>query len=178
MKARRRSAGQSLVEFALVLPLFAVMTLGLVDSGRAIWSMSTATHAANEAARFAAVHGALSDCPVGPAAASLASLPTPLPAYCTQPTVLGESDPTHAVSKTLIRKAVMDSIFGAGGADVTIHICYGANCSGDTDTVGVGNSRGVPVTVTVQVRTPMLTGSLIHINAVTMSATTTMLVNH
>ncbi len=178
MKKKRRTAGQSLVEFALVLPLFCGMMLGILDAGRAIWAMSTASYAANEAARFAVVHGALSECPVGPAAAALSALPSPLPAYCTQPTVLGETDPTHAVSKTLIRQKVMDSIFGAGGADVTIHICYGASCSGDTDTAGQGNSRGIPVTVTVQVHTQMVTAALLHFDNVTMSATTTMLVNH
>ncbi|MCA1481071.1 TadE/TadG family type IV pilus assembly protein, partial [Bradyrhizobium sp. NBAIM08] len=39
--ARRRSHGQSLVEFALVLPIFLLLLLGLFDAGRMVYMNST-----------------------------------------------------------------------------------------------------------------------------------------
>jgi Flp pilus assembly protein TadG len=50
-----RSRGQSLVEFALVLPIFFLMLFGLIDMGRYVYLNSTLSQAAREAARVAAV---------------------------------------------------------------------------------------------------------------------------
>jgi Flp pilus assembly protein TadG len=77
----RRSGGQSLVEFALVLPIFMALIFGILDLGRAVWALDIATHAAAEAARFAIVGGGpCTACPVGPhvAGAAAAFLPVPL----------------------------------------------------------------------------------------------------
>lgn len=49
------SNGQSLVEFALVLPIFLLMVLGLIDIGRFVYLNSTLSQAAREATRVAAV---------------------------------------------------------------------------------------------------------------------------
>ena len=51
---RRDEGGASLVEFALVLPLILMLVLGLVSAGIAYNEKITLTHAAREAARFAA----------------------------------------------------------------------------------------------------------------------------
>jgi Flp pilus assembly protein TadG len=45
-RLRRRTAGQSMVEFALVLPIFLLIVLGLVDLGRAVFSYTSITNAA------------------------------------------------------------------------------------------------------------------------------------
>ncbi|MGZ8800395.1 MAG: TadE/TadG family type IV pilus assembly protein [Aeromicrobium sp.] len=47
--------GQTLVEFALVFPLFIVMVFGLIDVGRLVYMHSTLSQAAREGARLAAV---------------------------------------------------------------------------------------------------------------------------
>jgi hypothetical protein len=47
--------GQTLVEFALVLPIFLVMFFGLIDVGRLVYMNSTLSQAAREGARLAAV---------------------------------------------------------------------------------------------------------------------------
>ena len=47
--------GQSLVEFALILPLFVVVLLGIFDVGRAIYAYNTINNAARQAARLAIV---------------------------------------------------------------------------------------------------------------------------
>ena len=50
-----RERGASLVEFALVLPLILMIVLGLVSAGVAYNLKITLTHAAREAARYAAI---------------------------------------------------------------------------------------------------------------------------
>lgn len=52
---RSRWRGQSLVEFALVLPVFFLLLFGLIDMGRYVYLNSTLSQAAREAARVAAV---------------------------------------------------------------------------------------------------------------------------
>lgn len=58
MSTRRgkRTRGQSLVEFALVFPVFMVIVVGTVDVGRAVFSYNTLTNGAREGARLAAVN--------------------------------------------------------------------------------------------------------------------------
>jgi hypothetical protein len=57
MKRRRspRTRGQSLVEFALVLPVFLFVLFALIDIGRYVYLNSTLSQAAREAARVASV---------------------------------------------------------------------------------------------------------------------------
>ena len=49
-----RERGQTLVEFALVLPIFLLVVFGLIDVGRAVYTNSTLSQAAREGARLAA----------------------------------------------------------------------------------------------------------------------------
>jgi len=52
---RRRTAGQGLVEFALVLPVFFLFLFGLMDVGRLVYMDSVLSQAARESARLASV---------------------------------------------------------------------------------------------------------------------------
>lgn len=54
-RGRTQSRGQTLVEFALILPIFLLMVFGLVDMGRYVYLNSTLSQAAREAARQASV---------------------------------------------------------------------------------------------------------------------------
>jgi Flp pilus assembly protein TadG len=49
--------GQSLVEFALVIPVFLLLLFALVDFGRGFQAWIEVTNAAREGARVGAVHG-------------------------------------------------------------------------------------------------------------------------
>jgi Flp pilus assembly protein TadG len=49
--------GQSLVEFALLLPLMILIITGLFDVARAVWESNTLAYAAREGTRYAIVHG-------------------------------------------------------------------------------------------------------------------------
>jgi Flp pilus assembly protein TadG len=55
-RLRRGERGQSVVEFAMVLPLMALVALVLILFGKAIYAYIQVTHAANEGARLAAVN--------------------------------------------------------------------------------------------------------------------------
>lgn len=58
--------GQALVEFALIMPVFLLLVLGLFDVARAVWQENTLAYAAREGTRYAIVHGSASDDPVHP----------------------------------------------------------------------------------------------------------------
>ncbi|MGE5597401.1 MAG: TadE/TadG family type IV pilus assembly protein [Hyphomicrobiales bacterium] len=52
---RETEAGQSLVEFAMILPVFLLLLFALVDFGRGFYTWLVVTNAAREGARAAAV---------------------------------------------------------------------------------------------------------------------------
>jgi Flp pilus assembly protein TadG len=54
-QARDHARGQTLVEFALVFPIFVLMLFGLIDMGRYVYFSSTLSQAAREGARLASV---------------------------------------------------------------------------------------------------------------------------
>lgn len=54
---RDRARGQSLVEFALVFPLFIVLLFGLIDLGRLAYINNAIAEAAREGARWGTVQG-------------------------------------------------------------------------------------------------------------------------
>jgi Flp pilus assembly protein TadG len=60
--ARRGHRGQSLVEFALVLPIFAIMLFGIIDLGRYVFTANSLNNGAREAARFASVVNRPTEC--------------------------------------------------------------------------------------------------------------------
>lgn len=53
---RRHVRGQSLVEFALILPVLLVLVLGIFDFGRAIFAYNAVSNAAREGVRVAIVN--------------------------------------------------------------------------------------------------------------------------
>ncbi len=55
MKSRRKSTGQSLVEFALTLPLVLLLVFTFLDLGRAVYYKSVLNNAVREGARYASV---------------------------------------------------------------------------------------------------------------------------
>lgn len=62
----RRDDGQSLVEFAIMLPLLLLIITGVFDAGRAVWQENTLAYAAREGTRYAIVHGSGSALILGP----------------------------------------------------------------------------------------------------------------
>jgi Flp pilus assembly protein TadG len=54
--SRQDSVGQTLVEFAIVMPIIAMVVLGLFDLGRAVYSYNTLAQSARQASRMAIVN--------------------------------------------------------------------------------------------------------------------------
>ncbi len=61
LRRRQRSSGQSLVEFALLLPVLLLIIFGVVDFGRAIFQYSTVAEGARQAGRLAVVDQTVAD---------------------------------------------------------------------------------------------------------------------
>lgn len=55
MRFRSKAAGQALTEFALVLPIFAILLFGIIDLGRFVYTANALNNGAREGARFATV---------------------------------------------------------------------------------------------------------------------------
>lgn len=55
MSASHRDRGQTLVEFALVFPIFILLLFAVIDGGRYVFANSTVSNAAREGARLASV---------------------------------------------------------------------------------------------------------------------------
>jgi hypothetical protein len=162
-----------MVEFALVLPVLMLLLTGFFDLGRVVLAHDALGHAAREAARYAIVHGASSanplsgpnPCPVGPLPADLVA-PAP-----------SASCPYPSPSKESIRIEAREQA-AAAGSTVTVEVCYGEGCVGDTDLPGATNERGTPVTVTVHGTVDMAAASIIGFSSFSASSSSTMLVNH
>jgi hypothetical protein len=167
VRGRRRTRGQALVEFALVLPIFLAMLLGIVDLGRVIWANNALAGAAREAARFAIVHGgsASTACPVGPPGADT-QIPMPSPT-CPYPS------PSKQAIKDLARGYAL-----AGGSNIVVSVCYGEGCSGDTDAADATNARGTPITVRITSQIRLTTPALLGMTSFGVAASSTMVVNH
>jgi Flp pilus assembly protein TadG len=70
-RASAATRGSTLTEFALVLPLLAMILFGMIDFGRALYTYHFVSDAAREASRWASVRGnqcspGLPGCPAGP----------------------------------------------------------------------------------------------------------------
>jgi Flp pilus assembly protein TadG len=168
MLTRRRSRGQALVEFAIIIPIFLTLLMGIFDFGRVVWAQNSLASAAREGARFAIVHGGSPSnlCPVGPIS----------PKYGTIPTA-DASCPYPSPSKQAIKDAALASAL-AGGTSIAVTVCYGTGCTGDTDVLNASNIRGTPITVAIVSTLPLTVPSLLGMSSFSVSANSTMLVNH
>jgi Flp pilus assembly protein TadG len=167
MFRNRSTRGQTMVEFALILPIMMFLLTGFFDLGRVVLAHDALGHAAREAARYAIVHGSSPGnlCSVGP-----------LPADVTAPTA-SPTCPHPSPSRESIRIEAREQAAVAGSI-VTVEVCYGEGCAGNTDTLGAANTRGTPVTVTVHTTVHMAAGSLLGITSFNVTSSSTMLVNY
>jgi hypothetical protein len=160
-----RSRGQALVEFAVIIPVFLFLLMGILDFGRAVWATTSLASAAREAARYAIAHGgsATDPCPFGP------------PGPDSQTVAASASCPYPSPSKQSIVDAATNAAL-AGGSSITVAVCYGTGCSGNTDT-GT-NARGQPVTVVITSTVNLVTPGLLGRSSFSLAGSSTMLVNH
>ena len=163
-----------MVEFALILPILMFLLMGFFDLGRVVLAHDALGHAAREAARYAIVHGATVTVHGGSLAGSCPA--GPLPAGVTPPSATTDC-PNPSPSTQSIKNEAIEQARAAGSV-VTVEVCYGLNCTGDTHVTGAANVRGTPVTVTVRSTVDMTAGALIGFGSFTVVSSSTMLVNH
>ena len=60
----RDRRGTAMIEFAFVAPVLFALTIGTIDVGRLVWSVSMLHHMARETTRFASVRGTDANNPV------------------------------------------------------------------------------------------------------------------
>jgi hypothetical protein len=177
MKRRDGSRGQSLVEFALILPIFVMLLVASFDLGHVVWANNALATAAREAARFAVVHGGSnsSKCPQGPMASTYGGTVDPAAVCGFPPSSLSPL----VDSRQGIKDEARSWLSGVGGT-TTISVCYGqvTSCSGDIDATGATNLDGNKVTVTVRSTVGLAAPSLLGLGDFNLSGTATMLVNN
>jgi hypothetical protein len=103
---KEEQRGQSLVEFALLLPLMLLIITGLFDVARAVWEENTLAYAAREGTRWAIVHGS----------AGLGPLPDGTTEGAANPT--DPNDPVINYVKTVVKQAAI------GVPNVTVVVTY------------------------------------------------------
>ena len=156
-RTRRRPAGQAMVEFALVAPMFFLLLFGIVEAGRFIFYYENLSHAAREGARFAIVNGANTlGCPSGP--------PAPGTSAC---------DTSGANVVTRVRQ----SAYGVPAAGISVDRCWWYTAC-DFATHGDGdNARGATVTVTASYTYSSLI-PLVPLPPITVTAESSLVVNN
>lgn len=164
---RRAGRGQSLVEFALVAPLFFTILFSIIEFGRAVYYVQMLNNAAREGARYAIVHGATSLCPSGPFPPSYgASNPC---------------DPDGANVVAAVKRAAI-AIIDSSPADyaVTVRWCLDdvdvAGCPGALGDGHNARNQGVRVEVAYVYR-PVIAG-LVQLPTFTLTGGSTLVVNH
>jgi len=146
---REPTRGQTLVEMALILPIFLLVVIGLFDVGRAVWNYNTLAQSAREGVRVAAVETNW----VGKTGAA-----------CTTPTCPANTTQLKAHIVTAANRVVgLDTL-----PDSAVVVRCGAtvNCSAN-------NASGNTVTVTVS----FTFQPVINLFSIPMSASATMVIN-
>lgn len=147
MSTRQSARGQSLVEIALVLPVFLLLVLGLLDVGRLVFAYNTLSQAAREGARLASVQaGWIPPLPPG------VTCTIPMPDLSPPPAT---ACPTNSADfATRVERAVNRMTLVVGtlpSSQITI------SCATVGDNCATGHQTGSPVTVKVTYSFRMIT---------------------
>ena len=127
----RSDRAQSLIEFALAVPIVLLVVLGTFDAARAAWQLNAIGYAAREGARYAIAHGAVSEAPVGPPPLSdaaiqetvrRASVGLPMPTVTvTWPDGDNTGGSRVTVEATIQYAPVVSSYLAGGAFRLTLH---------------------------------------------------------
>lgn len=157
LRTRRRPAGQAMVEFALVAPMFFLLLFGIVEAGRFIFYYENLSHATREGARYAIVNGANTlGCPSGPAAP-------------------GTSGCDTAGNNVVTR--VRQSAFGVPSAGITVDRCWWYTTCDFVSHGDGNNARGATVTVSASYTYSSLI-PLVPLPPITVTAESSLVVNN
>jgi Flp pilus assembly protein TadG len=136
MRRNGRNA-QSMVEFALVAPLFFILLMGVFDFGRAIFYYNQLAHAAREAARYAIVLDNENQTDVQIRSQAQVDMFTVLMDSCTSATPGDLCTPVPPASAAV------------GTVYVSVSPAYDARVAIQGQAAVSGSTRNYPVTVTL-----------------------------
>ena len=122
----RDQRGGSVVEFALTLPLFLTLLLGVIESGLLLWTQLGIQHGAEMAARCASVNPALcgtSDGVAAYAAAQSYGLNVPASAFTFSNAGCGYQVAAN-YSYGLITAPLVAAAFGTSAIDLRARSCF------------------------------------------------------
>jgi hypothetical protein len=131
----RRQEGQGLVEFALIIPIFLLVLVGIFDAGRLVYTNSALSQAAREGARLAATEASWIGVPGSGCVADTSAITSANPGAHVCPTNVAsfKSHVTTAVNRMAVSL----------GPLVAVHVSCNAGDTGDpaptgewTETVG------------------------------------------
>lgn len=127
-RARQYPRGQTLTEMALIMPLFVMLLVGIVVLGLGVFYDQQVVNAAREAARYASVHSATSQCPtVSNRDPDAALLPLPNNYYrCDAPENRWPEMTAHARSR----------VFGLERGEVRLTACWSGYWTGSPGSWG------------------------------------------
>jgi hypothetical protein len=143
----RQPRGQTLVELALVAPLFFMVLFGIIVLGIGVFYQQQVTNAAREAARYAAIHSATAQCPT---ASTLDPRTGAASAYVRQEYVACDRP---ADGWPFMTAAARSRIFGLPPSAIQVSACWSgyrdvASGNYDAPPPGTYQIAGTPVTYT------------------------------
>ena len=176
--ARQRpfGRGQTLVEFALVLPIFVVMLFGLLDAGRYVYMSSVISQAAREGARLAAVEASW----IGSTDSSCGATGGPIcppTAAALKTDVLAAANRMVAPFGSISSGNLYISCDPAAGPAPTGSWTTGTACTGKVGTTPGTGATGSLISVRVVMTFTPFTPGLSQIGTITTSGSATMVSN-
>ncbi len=162
-----RSRGQSLVEFALVLPIFILFLFGLIDGGRLVYQHSVLSQAAREGARLASVEASW----IGSSDAGCGSANGPT---CPASSASMKTDIVTAANRMIAPFAVVPATDVFVRCDPSGGTPTGSWTGTSCTSNGSGNVASVRVAGTFRPITPVISQI---VGIVSMSASTSMVIN-
>jgi Flp pilus assembly protein TadG len=166
-----RDVGQSLVEFALILPIFLLVLLGLIDMGRAVYTNNTLSQAAREATRLAAAQASWVGKTTGDDATCNAAAGPVCPAdVATLKTNVDAAANRMAVGLGVLPGSQIYMQCNASGSAAPTGAWTGSTCTSRSS----GSQVSVRIAYTHTMLTPIV-GQIV--NNLSMSASATMVIN-
>jgi Flp pilus assembly protein TadG len=128
-QARRRNAGQALVEFSLVLPVLALIFMGVLDLGRAYHTQVALANAAR----------------VGIIYAQQGIDPTKVPQGCT----LADSCAPLITVGDITTKTVAEAQGSVAITPSNVKVCLGSTCPVTNMATAVSNDEPITISITI-----------------------------
>ena len=162
--------GQSLVEFALVIPLFLLILFGVVDAGRYVYMNSVLSQAAREGARLAAVEASWLGNPTSDPSCNQPGGPV-----CPANLAALTTDATNAANRMVAPFGSVSNLYlscNPSGSAPTGAWTSGTACT--TNSGATGNVVSVRVVLTFTPLTPIIAQVM---GTITTSGSATMVIN-